>query len=98
MRRHPESDRKSALIRYRLHVTRPMQDAHHNYLVRPRKIVDCIPLAERHTQVVCQLSARSAGERQLQQLVESSLEPTQEFRRDWLGSLVGQITPDLGQV
>ncbi len=75
-----------------------MQDAHHNNLIRPRKIVDRIPLAERHAEIVCKLPTRGAGQRKLQQPVESALESMKDFRRNRLGSLVRQITPDLSQV
>jgi hypothetical protein len=75
-----------------------MKDAHHNNLIRPRKIVDPVPLAERHAETICKLSTRSTGQRKLQQLVESALESTEELRRNRLGSLVRQITPDLSKV
>jgi hypothetical protein len=43
-----------------------MQDAHHNNLVRSRKIVDRVPLAERHAEIVCKLLTRATGKRKLQ--------------------------------
>jgi hypothetical protein len=75
-----------------------MQDANHNNLIRPRKIVNRIPLAKRHAEIVCKLPTRGAGQRKLQQLVESTLESAEKFHRNGLGSLVRQITPDLSQV
>ena len=75
-----------------------MQDAHHDNLIRPHKIVDRIPLAERHAEIVSQIPTRGAGQRKLRQLIEAALESTEEFRRNSLGNLVRQITPGLSQI
>jgi len=62
---------KSALIRDGGNVTRAMQYADDDNLVVERKIIDRLLFMEEHTQIICEVVTRRAGEWRLQCLIES---------------------------